>query len=165
MQLRLEAVSPAALARRAAESGATPPGRQIELELDDGLLGEADPHRLLQVLTNLIDNSLRHGMGAVGVAVSARGGRVVVAVSDEGQGIPADQAAQLFEPFARWATGAEGTGLGLAIARRIVEAHDGTLAYRPAAGGMRHAFVVELAEAAPEVSAASVRPRRRPGRS
>jgi signal transduction histidine kinase len=132
------------LTERAAAATVVPPGRAIQLELPDELPLVADGDRLLQVLTNLLSNALRHGDGTVAVAAAGNEEQVEVAVSDDGPGVPVDHVDSVFLPFARWGSHAEGTGLGLAIARRIVEAHGGALRYRPAAETSPHAFVVEL---------------------
>ena len=64
-------------------------------------------------------------------------------MSDDGPGVPAERVADLFVPFARWGA-SESTGLALVISRSIVEAHAGSLEYRPADNGNGHAFVVTL---------------------
>jgi signal transduction histidine kinase len=101
---------------------------------------------LNQVWTNLIDNAadaLRDGGGSrITVAVSATDREVVVAVEDDGPGIPDDVQARLFEPFFTTKAVGAGTGLGLDIARRIVEAHRGTLAVSSEPGRTR--FTVQL---------------------
>ena len=134
----------AEIVEHAVRSVTPPEGRPVEVELNGGLTAEVDADRLLQVFTNLLDNSFRHGSGKVVVSGVGSPGRLSVEVSDEGEAIPADRVAQLFVPFARWGSSRESTGLGLAISRRIVEAHGGSLAYRAPAEGRPHAFVVSL---------------------
>jgi signal transduction histidine kinase len=100
---------------------------------------------LNQVWTNLIDNAadaLRDGGSRITVAVSAADGEVAVAVEDDGPGIPDDVQARLFEPFFTTKRVGAGTGLGLDIARRIVEAHRGTLGVSSEPGRTR--FTVRL---------------------
>ena len=76
------------------------------------------------------------------MAVSVDDGEVVVTVEDDGPGIPADVQSRLFEPFFTTKPVGQGTGLGLEIARRIVEAHRGTLAFTSEPGRTR--FTVRL---------------------
>ena len=101
---------------------------------------------LNQVWTNLIDNAADAVHAAAGgritVAVSVDDGEVVVAIEDDGPGIPDDVQPRLFEPFFTTKPVGQGTGLGLDIARRIVEAHRGTLAFTSEPGRTR--FTVRL---------------------
>ncbi|WP_242353125.1 PAS domain-containing sensor histidine kinase [Anaeromyxobacter sp. SG64] len=101
----------------------------------------ADPARLRQVLSNLLQNAAEAGAGRIEIRGSAVDGAVVLEVRDDGRGIDPALRARLFEPFA---TGRkDGAGLGLAIARRIVERHGGEL--RLVAGpGPGAAFEVRL---------------------
>ncbi len=87
-----------------------------------------DRDRILQALTNLIDNALRFTArgGSVTLGGVERDGRVVLSVSDTGEGIAPDAVDRLFDRF--WQTEGAGkgvAGLGLAIVRGIVEAHEG----------------------------------------
>jgi two-component system sensor histidine kinase ResE len=107
----------------------------------DLTLHAADPDRLEQVLTNLLDNALRHTPAGSGVQLAAvyrpaprSSGFVEVTVSDEGAGIPPDDLPYIFERFykadkarKRESNGSGGTGLGLAIVRNLVEAHGGKI--------------------------------------
>ena len=96
---------------------------------------------LNQVWTNLIDNAaaaIRSGGGSrITVTVSAADGEVLVAVENDGPGIPKDVQARLFEPFFTTKVVGAGTGLGLDIARRIVEAHRGVLSVTSEPGRTR----------------------------
>lgn len=90
-----------------------------------------DPVRIEQVLANLVNNAIKYSPpgGAIGVAVAQRPDGVLVAVSDEGEGMEPDEVERIFDPFRRGSAAARvaGAGLGLFVARRIVEAHGGTL--------------------------------------
>lgn len=89
----------------------------------------ADRDRLHQVLSNLIGNALVHAPGAaIEISVVARGGDLVIAVADDGPGIPPDELGRVFERYRQGARHGRGTGLGLAIVKSLVEAHHGTTA-------------------------------------
>ena len=97
-----------------------------------GLRVQADPHRLHQVLSNLIDNAIKYGRPDGHVRVSARpvaDGFVEVAVADDGPGLPAEALERVFERFYRVDKGrsrdAGGTGLGLAIVKHLVQLQGG----------------------------------------
>lgn len=92
-----------------------------------------DGHRLHQAIANLLANARQHTPPAstVTVALTTGPGRVVVTVSDDGPGIPADLQSGIFDRFVRADHGRSraegGTGLGLAIAHGIITVHHGTL--------------------------------------
>jgi len=97
------------------------------------VLGDAD--QLARAVGNVVDNAVRHARSTVALSVTASGDDAVVAVSDDGPGIPPDRRDEVFERFARLdgarAQGEGGTGLGLAIARDVVAAHGGTIVVDP----------------------------------
>ena len=87
-----------------------------------------DRDRMLQALANLLDNALRFTPpgGSVTLGGTEHDGRVVLSVSDTGEGIAPEALGRLFDRF--WQTaGHGGAGLGLAIVRGIVEAHGGVV--------------------------------------
>ena len=90
-----------------------------------------DPERLGQVLSNLLDNALRHTSAGGNVAVTARvaNGAIVIAVIDTGDGIDPRHLPRLFDRFYRADAARDrrhgGAGIGLSIAKALVEAHDG----------------------------------------
>ena len=96
---------------------------------------DVDPLRIRQVLENLVANALRHtpAGGTVTIRLSEHEGRLVVAVSDTGSGIPPEQLDSIFDRYARSADSG-GSGLGLAIAKSLVEAHGGSIQAENAAG-------------------------------
>lgn len=116
----------------------------------------ADPGRLVQALSNLVTNALKHAPrgSSVAVEVAPRGEAVRVSVRDEGPGVPASFVPRLFAPFSQ-ADGTDtraqgGAGLGLYIVRSLVEAHGGTVGYEPvASGGSCFFFELPSASAAP----------------
>ena len=90
----------------------------------------ADPDKIEQVLTNLVENAVKYSEGgAVTVTGQVTDTEVEVAVRDQGVGIPADQLPLIFTKFYRRSGHGSpgGTGLGLFIARGLVEAHDGRI--------------------------------------
>ena len=125
--------------------GAARPGRVIVVQVEPpDLVADADPQRLGQVLTNLVDNATRHVSTGGRVEIWARSGadgRLVLQVTDDGPGIPPDRWQSVFERFRGTATDAAvtsrdgGTGLGLAIARWAVVLHGGTIAVVPVESG------------------------------
>jgi signal transduction histidine kinase len=103
--------------------------------VDDGTphTVHADPHRILQVLTNLLGNAVKFSERGSLVRVTVTGGTdtVTLSVTDHGRGIPADQVDHVFERFGQVESGdarrGSGTGLGLAIAQEIVTRSGGTI--------------------------------------
>ena len=100
------------------------------MEIADGLPAVyGDASRLVQVLTNLLGNSLKYTErgGSVTVHAAPRGDTVILSVRDTGSGIPADILPRIFERYytRRREANKSGSGLGLAIVRGIVEAHGG----------------------------------------
>ena len=126
----------------------------LSLDLPDNLpLVNIDWQRVNQVLHNLLENAVAHTAegGSINVTASAEGKWVEVNVSDTGEGIPAEDLPYVFERFYRVdksrarATG--GSGLGLTIAKRLVEAHGGTITVQSELGrGSRFSFTVPIVE-------------------
>jgi two-component system, OmpR family, sensor histidine kinase TctE len=85
---------------------------------------------LSALIYNVTENAIRYTQqgGHVTVAVSCDAAQVVLTVTDDGPGIPAEARSRVFEPFYRASADTEGTGLGLAIAKEIVTAHRGEIA-------------------------------------
>jgi PAS domain S-box-containing protein len=118
-------------------------------ESEDRVL--ADPVRIVQVLANLIGNALRYVTrgGKVAVRAELRGGEWVLAVVDDGPGIPEPLIPHLFQPFSQShkrpvRTGA--VGLGLSICRSIVDAHGGRIWLdREHTSGARFCFTLPIA--------------------
>ena len=114
---------------------------EILLESDyPELLIEFDPENLQRVITNLLDNALRHSKLRTGKETA----RVVVSVDfvahqchldviDDGNGVPPADQAKLFEPF--FTTVAEGSGMGLYLCKELCEINNANLSYHPTARG------------------------------
>jgi signal transduction histidine kinase len=119
----------------AARDGFDRKGVDLHLEPHSGgpLLVSADASRIGQVLGNLLSNALRHtpSGGRVEVSVNDEDEDVVLAVSDNGEGITAEHLPRIFDRFYRVDAARDrehgGTGVGLAISRAIALAHDGDL--------------------------------------
>lgn len=100
---------------------------------EESVMTNLDPDRIEQVLTNLIDNALRHtpecGFVKVGYELKADGHHV--SVQDSGAGISEEDLPFVFERFYKGdkarTRGRSGTGLGLSIAKNIISAHNGTI--------------------------------------
>lgn len=90
-----------------------------------------DVPALARAVRNVIENAVRHAIAGVDVGLTVENGWAVVTIADDGPGIPADRATEVFERFTRLdearSGGDGGTGLGLAIAREVVERHGGTI--------------------------------------
>jgi signal transduction histidine kinase len=111
-------------------------GVTIETDLPPtaDLQAVVDGRAIQQALVNLLDNAIKHspaGGSPVRVLVGTRGNDAVIAVTDAGPGIPADQQQHIFERFRRLGSElrreTEGVGIGLALTRHILEAHRGTV--------------------------------------
>ena len=128
-------------------------GVAIKNKVDAALIVQADPDRLRQVLSNLIDNAIKYGRIEGEVVISARAldtRRIEICVQDDGPGIPADACARIFERFFRGdkARSREqgGTGLGLAIVKHVVQAHGGEVRVESAPGaGAQFSFTLPAA--------------------
>jgi two-component system osmolarity sensor histidine kinase EnvZ len=108
--------------------GARRDGREVALEVDDGIQVKLRPNAFQRGITNLVANACRYGH-TVAVSAHQANGTLELTVDDDGPGIPPDQREEAFKPFFRIdasrnaATG--GVGLGLTIARDVVRGHGG----------------------------------------
>ncbi|MEW5848423.1 MAG: ATP-binding protein [Myxococcota bacterium] len=149
MQLTRTEVDLASLVREVAEHFGdefTRAGSELTLRVDGPILGAWDGPRLLQVITNLVSNALKYGLGKpVEVTVEQVGPLARLIVRDHGIGIALEDQARIFERFERAVSGRHygGLGLGLFIAYRIVAAHGGTIRVE-STPGEGSAFIVEL---------------------
>jgi signal transduction histidine kinase len=111
-----------------------------------------DYHRISQVLRNLISNAIKHTAQGGQICISARlqDKWVKISVADNGEGIPAEELPNMFERFYRVdksrARNGGGSGLGLTIAKRLVEAHGGTIEVQSELGkGSCFSFTIPVA--------------------
>ncbi|GAA5025035.1 HAMP domain-containing sensor histidine kinase [Actinopolymorpha pittospori] len=138
------------------DARAAGPEHRWELHLpEEPVVVTGDPHRLHQVLANLLTNARTHTPTRTRVTVEltppSRTGVVLLRVIDEGPGIPASLQPTVFERFARGDTSrsraAGSTGLGLAIVAAVTEAHGGRVRVDSTPG--RTAFTIELPNRTP----------------
>lgn len=117
-------------------------GRAIVLESEAVAPLPAHRELLGQAVSNLIDNALKYGAGAIAVQVTARADAVVVGVSDEGEGVAEDRQADALRRFGRLdpARSTEGAGLGLSLVSAVAQLHGGAIALRRDTGR----FTVEM---------------------
>ncbi|MFC7589754.1 ATP-binding protein [Nonomuraea antimicrobica] len=146
--IEAEAVELAPLAEQAVREAALAREDVVLRPLVPGDLAvRADPDLLAQVLSNLLDNAVRHSPpgGVVTVRGEADGSGIRLTVDDQGPGIPSSARGRVFERFSRLDAGraadSGGAGLGLAIVKEIVELHGGSIRIDDCAGCR---MVVEL---------------------
>jgi signal transduction histidine kinase len=124
-----------------AQPAIEPRGMQVAVLIPDELLLDADRHRILQVLENLLDNALKYtpDRGRIDITARADGGAVRIAMRDNGRGIAAALMPHLFEPFVQGEQPLDrrdgGLGIGLTLVRTLVELHGGTIEARSGGSG------------------------------
>ena len=132
---------------------------RLEVDCPPGLLLDADPTRLEQIVVNLLTNAAKYTEPGGRIVLDARGdeptGEVVVRVRDNGVGIPAEQLPRMFDMFVQGERSLErsegGLGIGLTLVRKLAEMHGGTVQAHSEGPGRGSEFVVRL-PAAPAVS-------------
>ncbi|WP_307861754.1 ATP-binding protein [Nocardioides sp. SYSU D00065] len=137
LQLYPRESSAEVLVRRVVDSIEAGTAREVRLEVEDELPAVfADPDKFTQVVTNLVENAIRHGQGQVSVRIAASDTLegVRITVDDEGDGIPIELRRRVFTKF--WTTGESGgSGLGMYIAGGLSRAHGGAVTIEDAPGG------------------------------
>lgn len=138
LQLYPRPCSAETLVGRVVDSVVAGTAREVKLVMADGLPEVfADPDKFTQVVTNLVENAVRHGEGRVLVTVEAmtepwQGVRILV--DDQGPGIPMELRRRVFTKF--WTTGeAGGSGLGMYVIGGLTRAHGGTVVIEDSPGG------------------------------
>jgi two-component system, OmpR family, phosphate regulon sensor histidine kinase PhoR len=120
-------------ARASVETAAAAKEIEIEIEVADDLVGQADAKALDQILVNLIDNAVKYtpARGHVWVVAESRGDLLRIEVRDDGPGIAPKDRERIFERFYRVDPGRSrdmgGTGLGLSIVKHLVETMHGAI--------------------------------------
>ncbi len=130
----------AVLVRRVVDSVSAGTARPIAYDAADDLPRiHADPDKFTQVVTNVVENAVRHGSGRVSVTVSPLGddaehAGIRLVVDDEGVGIPEEMRRRVFTKF--WTSGTRGgSGLGLYLVNGLTRAHGGSVTLGDADGG------------------------------
>lgn len=116
---------------------------QVEAAVAPDLTVHGDAAALQQVLTNLIMNAADAGARTIRVSAEAAADEVVLRVADDGEGMPPEVAAHVFDPFYTTKAVDQGTGLGLSITFGIVRDHDGHI-HVESTPGEGTTFVVTL---------------------
>jgi len=113
----------------------------------DPVVVQADRDRVLQVLGNLIGNSLKHAKGTpIDLVLERKDGEALIAVKDHGPGIPPSELPHVFDRYWSGRARRGGAGLGLAIAKGIISAHGGNIAVDSKQGdGAKFVFTLPLA--------------------
>ena len=148
-------------ARPQAEQG----GIQLVLEVHDGpVLVNADPGRLQQLQSNLLNNAIRFSRrgGTVRYRLAIEHDHAVLEVADDGEGIASDVLPHVFEPFFQGSSRPsadkgtqQGMGLGLALAQAIAQAHGGEICASSEGEGRGARFTVRLPVSSPRVGPAA----------
>ena len=134
-ELRQDRVDLSALSRRRLDELAqAEPGRQVTIEVEDGLVVQGDERMLASAVVNLLDNAWKYTGSTAAPAIRVHAGEVDglrgICVSDNGAGFDMEHAERLFKPFQRLHRQDEfpGIGIGLATVQRIVHRHGGQIA-------------------------------------
>lgn len=136
LRLELQDLEAGAIVREAVEAVRPLAARRdivIDSEIAPGCVVRADPHRLLQILSNLLTNAVKfsHDGGQVELVVRCKGDTVEFEVRDYGEGIEADFLPQVFGRFTQADSSNRrrqgGLGLGLSVVRQLVELHEGSV--------------------------------------
>ena len=146
LQLRRQMVDPRAIAERLVDRiCATRDGADVTASMPDDMPKlYADPDKIEQVFSNLVENALKYGEGAVTVTCEVNAETCHFVVADHGPGIPTEYLAAIFTKFFRRSGERRtGTGLGLYITKGIIEAHGGRIwAESPDGSGAQFHFTL-----------------------
>lgn len=153
---------------------ATDSSRDVVVSMPTGVMVEADPKRVQQVIRNLLENARKYGGEQILVEGFGYGDHYVVVVADNGPGVPDSAVEKIFEHFEQLSKGdarsSSGIGLGLPIARRLARAMGGEVWYeRRFPTGSRFCFSLPLSAGEKDIDWSvapvpeSAEPRRPPG--
>ncbi len=129
-------------------------GHRLDVEMpDEEILLEADPARIIQIVSNLVGNAARYtpAGGRITVTISGTETQAIIAVRDTGIGIAPDQQTRIFEIFGQADSSlgivGDGLGIGLALVKELVEMHGGQISLKNSAPGEGSTFEVRLPRA------------------
>jgi signal transduction histidine kinase len=124
---------------------------QLTTTTADTAIVLGNPTQLSRVVTNLVDNAIRHASQSVAISVTSQATEAIVTVADDGPGIPADRQEEIWRRFVRLGEDRGrprgGTGLGLALVKEIVTAHGGRATVRNTDPGAVFTVALPLAPA------------------
>ncbi|MFG1859432.1 sensor histidine kinase [Microbispora bryophytorum] len=130
------------------EVAALGPGVPVRVRAGRDVRVHGSRIQLARLVGNLLSNARRHAVSAVTVSVDSVGGQALVAVTDDGAGVPPEDRERVFERFVRLDEARRrdsgGSGLGLAISRDIARAHKGTLRIEDSPVGARFVLMLPL---------------------
>jgi signal transduction histidine kinase len=108
-------------------------GKQLKINVQQGLSVVGNRHLLAQAISNLLDNAIKYtdDQGQISLRAERKGTRLVLQIRDNGLGIPAEKHALVLERFYRLdvARSTSGNGLGLSLVKAVMELHGATLKF------------------------------------
>ncbi|HJR43984.1 MAG TPA: ATP-binding protein [Actinomycetota bacterium] len=146
LKAKLEQVDVGRLASLVLEHTPPPEQKSVMLSVEEGCFAMVDAEGMDHILTNLLVNAYRYGGDEIWLEAERDATEVVVAVSDNGPGVPTELIPKLFDPFTRGklSSAVGGSGLGLALVESLVQASGGEIRYDPRPEG-GSTFAVRLA--------------------
>jgi two-component system, sensor histidine kinase len=136
---------------------------KVHTALVPGVYVEGDSARLVQCVSNILTNAVKYTDrgGEINVTLALEGDRVVVTVSDDGVGIPAELLPRVFELFVQNDRSLDrsqgGLGIGLSVVRRLIEMQGGTVSGSSPGAGQGSTFQISLPVIAPRVGEQSIK--------
>ncbi len=125
--------------------------QNLKTNLDTNILSLGDRDLLFQAFANVIENSIKYtpDHGAISVSLTCPGNQLVIAIADNGPGIPASEREKVFRRFYRLdqSRGSSGNGLGLSMVQAVVGMHNGTITLEDNTPGLRTVIKLPLVQA------------------
>lgn len=148
INLRKERVDLRMAIRSALDSALMSQKRKVSIDLSpDALLVDADPVRIQQIVTNLLNNAVKFTQegGRIWIGAGREDGRAWISVRDNGTGISPNMLEAVFEPFSQAdSSRGGGLGIGLTLVRSLVELHGGSVVAHSKGAGFGSEFIVRL---------------------